>query len=167
MESYDKNWMEACGVLKEDKFNDDVDIKKGMICTMGDKESCLLRIRTIYESNSVSLWPFEICKVNGYPPERKLLTALDEYLKSKYCLNDHKSQKQHINACKQILIEIINEFERSSCVKSLKVEVESALELIEYYRKHLNWKQGYPRGECFFICHIGRAILILENGSSI
>jgi len=167
MESYDRNWMEACGVLKEDKLNDDIDIKRGMICSISDKESCLLRVRIIYESKSVSLWPFELCKVNGYPPERKLLTAVDEYLKSKDCLNGHKSQMQCINECEKILIEVINEFEKSSCIKSLKKEVKSALELIEYYKKHLDWKREYPNGECFFICHIGKAILIIEDGSSI
>jgi len=166
MESYDKNWMKKCCVLKEDKLNDDVDIKKGMICSIGDKESCLLRIRTIYQSNSVSLWPFELCIVNGYPPERKLLTAVDEYFKSKCCSSCHKSQKQYIDACKKILLEILGEFKKSPCIKALAREIESALELLEYYQKHLNWEREYPNGECFFICHIGKTILIIENGSS-
>jgi len=165
MESYFENWKEKCVILKESKLNDDIDIKKGMICIVhDDNDSCLLRVCTLYENNSVSLWPFELCKINGYPPEKKLIEVLDEYIKSKYCPNIW-SQKQHIDECEKILDELSTEFKKNSCPISLEVEVDSALGLIEYYKEHINWKREYPNGECFLICHIGKAILIIENGN--
>jgi hypothetical protein len=70
---------------------------------------------------------------------------------------------KHIARAERILADSLMARQGNPKIESLEGEIEAALVLLRYYEDHLDWERGYPNGECFFMCHIGRAILILEN----
>lgn len=147
-------------VLNHDKIDDDTDLRKGTILKIGRCDSVLVKVRTVSDSTSVCVWPRELCEVNGYAPQRRLLSAFLWYKKSKNTLNARSFRIKCVVRAERILKEFLR-----ACMgnPSLTDEIKDSLELLRYYKEHLDWQQGYPNGERFFMCHIGTAILILED----
>jgi hypothetical protein len=150
-------------VLIHDKMDDDSDMKKGTILTIENTDSVLVSVRRVTDKFSLCLWPRELCKINGYPPQRRLLTVWLEYSKSKNVLNSRSVRMRHITQGEKILMDFLKTPQENPQIKSLKDEIEAALVLLRYYKDHLDWQHEYPEGESYLMCCIGRAILILEN----
>jgi hypothetical protein len=151
-------------VVNHDRSDDDTDTKEGTIVEVAGWDGVLVRVRTVSDKISVCLWEHELYRVNGYAPEQSLLSAVGEYRQSRDVLKPRQIRMDHIHRCHSILADLLDASRNQRGTESLQAQIESALTLLEYYEHHLDWKNDYPSGEGFFICRIGKAILVLHNG---
>lgn len=141
-----KEWV----VFREDVFDDYQRIERGNIGFKLGVDSFLYRIRLL--DKDVSVMPGTFVSLNGFEPIQPLIKSAEEYIKSK----NESHRGYHLEKC----ISRLKNAEKKLGVQcpAAEVEIKKALDVFEYYKSHMSWKD-YDKGEKHFVCKIGNAIL--------
>lgn len=142
----------AWAVFTKDEF-DDQEIRRGDMGYELKSPDFMPRFRT--PGTDVAVMPGTFLSLNGYKPIRPLVRAVHHYDNSK-C---GRYRKQHLAMCIAILQACKDKLHGNPVARK---EIEKALDLINYYRPTISWKD-YFKGEEYFLHAIGTAVLAIHG----
>lgn len=132
---------------------DDQEIRPGDMGYELKSPDFMYRFRT--PGADVSVMPGTFLSLNGYKPIRPLVRAVNHYDNSKCGCR----RKQHLAVCIAVLQASKDKLDGNPVAQK---EIENALDLINYYRPTISWKD-YFKGEEYFLHAIGTAVLAIHG----